>query len=394
MRQRKLFTPLNALYFSQFLSAFGDNLNFFIILGIVKRQGVMNPDAYMTDIQIGFLFVYVLLAPLVGAFADRNAKSYVLLVGNLIKSVGIALLLFGVYPILCYTIMGIGAVMYSPAKYGILTELTANEDQLLKANAKVEGSTILAILLGTVAGGILADISDAVGVLTCFLFYLASLAFTFFIPRKTGSLEVRYIPSMLGFFHDLKKVFANARARFSLIGTGAFWLTTAVLRIALIAWIPVNLGIEDTANQSMILGTTAIGVILSSLFTAKLIPARKLHRALFYGFLMVATIILGAFLPYLALTILVLLLLGFFGGVFLIPMNTMLQEVGKNLIGSGKTIAIQNFVENTFTITGLGFYMVLTAMHISIDFTIMGIGLILLMFVLYLTTQAKTVNQI
>jgi LPLT family lysophospholipid transporter-like MFS transporter len=390
---RNLLTPLRSVYFTQFLSSFADNLNFFIIVGMVSRHGFANENTYITNIQIAFLLAYVILAPIVGAYADRKAKSHVLLVGNLLKSIGIGLLFFGINPIICYIILGIGAVIYSPGKYGILTELTHTEGELLRANAMVEGSAIIAIVFGTVAGGILAGISDIAGFLTCFIFYLTSLVFTFKIPKKPGNANIRYMKASFEFFKDLRRLISYRRARFSLIGTAAFWMTTAVLRIALIKWLIEYLGIENTTKQSIIFGTVGLGVVLAAAFTAKLVPVGKLHNAYLFGYLMVAAIWMAALLPQIVFTIVMLLALGFFGGLFLIPLNTILQEVGKDVVGSGKTIAIQNFVENALTVSGLVIYLTLASHHVDIKLSIIVLGLILLLFVAYLATQVGKVKN-
>ncbi|SDW57468.1 lysophospholipid transporter LplT [Paenibacillus sp. CF384] len=384
---KRLLSPLNTVVLTQFLSAFADNLNFFLIVGMVKRQGVDNPDIAVNYIQIAFLCAYVILAPVVGAFADKKAKSNVLLLGNVLKAIGIGLLLFGLPPALCYVFVGIGAVVYSPGKYGILTELTSNESELLRANAKVEGSTILAILLGTVAGGFLAQNSDLPAVLTCMAVYLLSLFMTLMIPAKAGNSSLRYGKEAVQFLRDFMLLFRNARARFSLIGTGSFWLTAAVLRIALIAWLPLNLGIEDTDQQSMMIGVTAIGVVCSAFLTPRLVPAGRLHRAFYYGLFMVASVMVASLTYVLWMTILLLFLIGVFGGIFVIPLNTMLQEEGKALIGSGKTIAVQNFVENILTVSGLVIYLTLSEMNVSVNGSVIGIGLVLLLFILFLATQ-------
>lgn len=383
--------PLSSLVFTQFISAFADNVNFFIIIGIITRQGVANPEGYVLNIQMGFLLAYVVLAPLVGAYADRNAKSKVLLMGNLLKSIGITMLLFGVNPIICYAMLGIGAVVYSPAKYGILTELTNSEKGLLRANAMVEGTTILAILLGTVAGGILADISDTVGVITCLVAYIISLLFTLLIPRKPGDSRIRYGQSTLQFFSDFKRLISNRKARFSLIGTGAFWLTASVLRIALIAWIPVSLGITSTTQQSMMIGATAVGVVISSFITSQIIPVGKLYRSYIFGYVMVGLVVVCAFMTSVWISVTLLLLIGVAGGIFLIPLNTMLQEVGKDIIGSGKTIAIQNFVENSLTVSGLLIFKVLVS-KLSIQISVVSIGIILLCFIIFLSMQVGKVK--
>ncbi|RAP78061.1 lysophospholipid transporter LplT [Paenibacillus montanisoli] len=391
---KRLLSPLNTVVLTQFLSSFADNLNFFLIVGMVKRQGVANPDIAVNYIQIAFLCAYVVLAPIVGAFADKKAKSSVLLLGNILKAIGIALLLFGLPPALCYVFVGIGAVVYSPGKYGILTELTSTEGELLRANAKVEGSTILAILLGTVAGGFLAANSDLPAVLTCLGVYLLSLFMTLLIPARAGNSSLRYGKEAVQFLRDCSLLFRNSRARFSLIGTGSFWLTAAVLRIALIAWLPLNLGIEDTDQQSMMIGITAIGVVCSAFLTPRLVPAGKLHRAFYYGLFMVASVMVASMTYELWLTIVLLFLIGIFGGIFVIPLNTMLQEEGKALIGSGKTIAVQNFTENVLTVSGLLIYLTLSQMNVSVNGSVIGIGFVLLLFILFLATQLSGIKQV
>lgn len=390
---KKMFSPLNTVVITQFLSAFADNLNFFLIVGIVNRQGVENPDGMVAYIQMAVLCAYVVLAPIVGALADKKAKSHILLLGNLLKAAGIGMLLLGLPPALCYLFVGIGAVVYSPGKYGILSELTSSEKELLSANAKVEGSTILAILLGTVSGGFLAQNSDMPAILACLGIYLLSLFMTFMIPAQAGNASLRYGKEALQFLRDTAILYRNPRSRFSLIGTGAFWLTAAVLRIALIAWLPLNLGITDTDEQSMIIGITALGVVASAFVTSRWVPAGKLHRGFYYGLLMVITVMIAAFTYELWITVTLLFFTGLFGGVFVIPLNTMLQEEGKNLIGSGKTIAIQNFTENVLTVSGLFIYLTLSEMKVSVNGSVVGIGLVLLLFIAFLATQLGKVRE-
>ena len=263
----------------------------------------------------------------------------------------------------------------------------------LRANAKVEGSTILAILLGTVAGGFLAQNSDLPAILTCLGVYLLSLLMTLIIPARKGNTSIRYRTESVQFLKDCAMLFRNPRSRFSLIGTGSFWLTAAVLRIALIAWLPINLGIHDTDQQSMIIGVTAIGVVASAFVTPRWVPAGKLYRAFYFGLLMVMTVLAASIIDVLWATLLLLFFIGFFGGIFVIPLNTMLQEEGKSTIGSGKTIAIQNFVENTLTVTGLFIYLTLSQMNISVNGSVIGMGLILLLFILFLATQLLKVRD-
>jgi LPLT family lysophospholipid transporter-like MFS transporter len=384
---------LNALYVTQFLSAFADNVIFFSILGIATRHGISRPDDYMANVQTAFLLAYVVLAPIVGALADKHAKSHILMLGNLIKAAGILLILAGIHPVLCYAVVGIGAVVYSPAKYGILTELTATDEQLLRANGMLESYTIVAILTGTLTGGVLADLSETAGTAACIALYAASLAMTFWIPRMKGRRNVEYGRSIREFFRETGLLFANRKTHFALVGNGAFWMTAAVLRIAFLAWLPVYLHIFGKTAQSAIFSCTAIGIVIGSLLTPKLVKVDKYYRSILYGFLMVVVICAAPFLQNVVLICIALLLVGFLGGVFVIPMNTVLQAEGERMIGSGKTIAIQNMVQNMLMIVGLFLFKLAGAAGMSLIASIVGLAALLLLFVLYIGRYALSAGM-
>lgn len=376
--------PLTNLLFTQFLSAFADNAIFFTILAYLAKHGEVNPELKMATVQAMFLLAYVLFAPIVGAIADKNPKSSILAIGNLIKGSGVVALLGGVSPVISYGIVGIGAVVYSPAKYGILTELTSNEDELLKANAKIESFTIVAILFGTVAGGIISDYSVPLGIMGCLMLYVLSLGMSFYIPKKAGNADISYISSAKDFFKDLKTLFSNTKTRFSLVGTSSFWMTSAVLRIAFLAWLAIYLGITSKGEQSAIVGVTAVGIILGAFLTPKLIKPNNFYQVYKYGFALALTLGLSYFVHNIIVIIGLLLIVGFLGGIFIVPQNSVLQEEGKTLIGSGKTIAIQNFCENSAMLMGLGLYKSAVSKGVPVNFAVVGMGMLLFGFILYL----------
>ncbi|WP_248928815.1 lysophospholipid transporter LplT [Paenibacillus hamazuiensis] len=378
---------LRALMFTQFLSAFADNMILFITLAIIKQQSY--PDFYIGVVQGAFLFAYVVLAPFVGAFADKNAKSGVLLTGNAVKGLGILLLLAGVDPALSYAVVGIGAAVYSPAKYGILPELAGNEDALLKANAKIEGYTILAILAGSVCGGFLAKSSLVLALAACLALYAVSLGLTFLIPRKAGNPDIRYGKDALRFFGDMAKLFRSPKTCFSLVGTGSFWMSSAVLRLAVIAWIPLYLGIDSLDQISMLVAVTGVGIMAGALATPALVPVRKFYNACLYGLLMVGIIALFPLISNVYMAVALLLAVGFAGGVFIVPMNAVLQDEGHHMVGAGKTIAVQNFVENALMLIGVGLYTQVSGMKVEINYSILGVGFVLALFVIFLLMQKK-----
>ncbi|KMZ43724.1 MULTISPECIES: lysophospholipid transporter LplT [Bacillales] len=388
--------PLQALYFTQFLSAFADNMILFVIANLLRENGFS--PAMLALVSISFFLPYIFLAPLVGPFADKHAKSVVLVIGNLIKALGVVLLFFIdqssiMMLMLCYFTVGVGAVVYSPAKYGILPELTRNEEELFHANARIEAYTIFAILTGIGGGGAIANMTaPLISSGICLLIYLLSLGMTFFIPRMRGNASIRYGAEARRFFIDFQHLMNRPETSFALIGTGAFWMSSAVLRVAVLAWIPPALGINpESFSVSLILATTSIGIIVGAFLAPKLIPLTHFTRSLTYGFGMFLIIVLFPWTNITFVAISLLLLVGFMGGVFIIPMNTVLQDEGKRMVGSGKTIAIQNFIENLLMAVGSGIYYLITYIGISISGAIVGQGLLLLGFLLYLVKYRRRI---
>ncbi|MBD0383148.1 lysophospholipid transporter LplT [Paenibacillus sedimenti] len=384
--------PLQTLYSTQFLSAFADNMILFITLAIIEQKAL--PGFYIGVVQASFLFAYVVLAPLVGAFADKHSKAGVLLVGNAIKAIGILALFFNLDPAVSYGIVGIGAAVYSPAKYGILPSLTRSETDLLRANARIEGYTILAILTGSVCGGFLAKLSLTGSIAVCLALYLISLAMTFMIPRIPGNPVIQYAREAKAFASDLLVLMRDRSTRYSLVGTGSFWMASSVVRLAIIAWVPAHLGIHAVDQISMLVAVTGIGIMIGALMTPKLIPARKYYNSYVFGIIMIVSILLFTLISNLYLTIALLLLVGFSGGVFIVPMNSVLQDKGQRMIGAGKTIAVQNFIENTLMLIGVGTYTQISKSGISADLSITGIAAILAAFVAYLMVQRKQLKTV
>ena len=169
------------LLMAQFLSAFADNAVLFTIITIVIHSPD-NPQWYVPALQSAFLIAFVVLAPWSGYVADRFAKSQVLLLANVVKAFGGVLLLCEVEPLLAYGIVGVGAAIYSPAKYGILPELVES-DNLVKANSWIEGSTILAILLGMIIGAKVADASTNIALGGAVSLFLFSALIACYLPK-------------------------------------------------------------------------------------------------------------------------------------------------------------------------------------------------------------------
>lgn len=341
-----------AVLVAQFLSALADNALLFAAIAMLKAHAA--PSWQIPLLQEFFVIAFIFLAPFVGPVADAWPKGRVMLVTNAIKLVGAACMLLGLHPLLAYNLVGIGAAAYSPAKYGILSELVS-ADKLVKANGMMEGSTIVAILLGAVVGGKLADISITMALVAICGCYLAAAGANALIPRLPVAHALNHFsfPILLrDFWTALATLFRNRDARFSLLGTSVFWGAGSTTRLLLVAWVPAALGIADLSLPANMSGAVAIGIALGAAAAASFVSLDKVNRALPAGILIGVIIIAFAHITNLYAAIALLVLVGACGGFYVVPLNALLQERGYETVGAGHAIAVQNFVEN-FAMLGL-----------------------------------------
>lgn len=357
---------------AQFLSAFGDNALLFATLALLKAQ--FYPDWSQPVLQMVFVGAYILFAPFVGQIADSFAKGRVMMVANGLKLAGAAGICLGVNPFVGYTLVGIGAAAYSPAKYGILGELTTG-DKLVKANGLMEASTIAAILLGSVAGGVLADWHVIAALVACALAYAGAVAANLFIPKLVAARpgqSWRLSAMTRSFFSACVVLWRNGETRFSLVGTGLFWGAGVTLRFLLVLWVPVALGITDNATPTYLNAMVAVGIVVGAGAAAKLVTLETISRCMPAGILIGVVVAIfslqHALLPAYAL----LLLIGMLGGFFVVPLNALLQERGKKSVGAGNAIAVQNLGENSAMLLMLGLYSL--AVLVGVPAVAIGIG--------------------
>ncbi|EMZ7462688.1 lysophospholipid transporter LplT [Salmonella enterica] len=357
---------------AQFLSAFGDNALLFATLALLKAQ--FYPDWSQPVLQMVFVGAYILFAPFVGQIADSFAKGRVMMVANGLKLAGAAGICLGINPFVGYTLVGIGAAAYSPAKYGILGELTTG-DKLVKANGLMEASTIAAILLGSVAGGVLADWHVIAALVACALAYAGAVAANLFIPKLVAARpgqSWRLSAMTRSFFSACVVLWRNGETRFSLVGTGLFWGAGVTLRFLLVLWVPVALGITDNATPTYLNAVVAVGIVVGAGAAAKLVTLETVSRCMPAGILIGVVVAIfslqHALLPAYAL----LLLIGMLGGFFVVPLNALLQERGKKSVGAGNAIAVQNLGENSAMLLMLGLYSL--AVLVGVPAVAIGIG--------------------
>lgn len=341
---------------AQFLTAFADNAILFTAIAMVffDPHAPLRGAWYVPALQASFLVAFVVLAPWAGPFADRRPKPHVLLIGNVLKAAGAALMFAGVEPVAAYALVGTGAAVYGPAKYGILPELVGSE-RLVRANGWIEGSTILAIVLGTAVGSRVADRSVSLALTMVIACYAASAVAALALPRlPAGQADAAAgIRTFVGRFRTL---FETATWRFSMLGNSLFWASAAVLRLLLVAWAPVVLLTRTAREVADLTLFLALGIVVGALLVPRLIPIERLRRARIAAYSMGVAILafslVGTVWPARA----VLVAIGICGGMFLVPINAALQNIGHKTIGSGRAVALQSFFENSAMLTAVAIY--------------------------------------
>ena len=365
---------------AQFFSSLADNALFVAAVELLRAGGATSwQQAALVPM---FALFYVVLAPWVGAFADSRPKGWVMFVSNAIKIVGCALMLFGGHPLLAYAIVGLGAAAYSPAKYGILTELLP-PSQLVKANGWIEGLTIASIILGVVLGGQLVgprvsawllgfdlplidtpiDTAPEAAIAVIVFVYVVAAAINLLIP-KTG-VKRRRLPRramwllLPDFWRCNRRLWHDRLGQIALATTTLFWGVSGNMRYIVLAWAAVALG-YGTTQASGLVGVVALGTAIGAVAASARVRLDRALSVLPLGVLMGALVAAMVLVRHLGAAVPFLVALGALGGYIVVPMNALLQHRGHNLMGAGRSIAVQNFNEQA-AILGLGaFYSAAT----------------------------------
>jgi len=364
------------LLIAQFLSAFADNAILFTVIAMVMQSAQL-ASWYVPALQSAFLVAFVLLAPWVGGFADNHPKSRVLIIGNLIKAAGAGLLLCNVEPLIAYCVVGVGAAIYSPAKYGILPELAGHEF-LVKANSWIEGSTILAILLGMMIGAKVADYSITWALIGTIVIFIISALTTLFLP---ASIAKKTAPgsALPMFWREIGLFFSTPRSRFAILGGSLFWAAAATLRVIIVAWAPLILLSKNASEIAELTLFIAIGIIAGSALVPGLIPLEHLRRARLPAYLMALFIFGLSLTDSIWPARFMLFFIGVMGGMFIVPVNAALQELGQQSIGSGSAVALQGFFQNLTMLAAVGSYTYAVSQHADPVLSMLSLGMLVFM---------------
>jgi MFS family permease len=395
---------------AQFFSSLADNA---LLISAIALLREIDAPGWMTPmLKLFFVVSYVALAAFVGAFADSFPKGRVMFITNMIKIGGCLLMLFSVHPLFAYAVVGFGAAAYSPAKYGILTELLPPE-RLVVANSWMEGTTVAAIVLGAIIGGALINpqlaesilsstglasvvIAPKFAIVAITSLYLAAALINLLIPRlpidhKLPSRSPLYV--LHDFWHSFKLLWRDPLGQVSLAVTTLFWGVGATLRLLIITWAALNLKYGlDQATQ--LTAASAFGIAIGSVLAGKFVRLQGaigvLPAGIILGFVPIALIWVNSLVP----ALLLLLLAGILAGYFVVPMNALLQHRGHLLMGAGHSIAQQNFNENIsiLMLTGAYALMMRAEWHIHTIVLVFGLFISTVMTAIWLRHRNDVVH--
>jgi LPLT family lysophospholipid transporter-like MFS transporter len=389
---------------AQFFSSLADNA--LLIAAIAQLLELDGPAWMVPLLKFFFTVSYVALAAFVGAFADAIPKGRVMFITNTIKVVGCVMMFFTDYVefagipgyalvLAAYAVVGFGAAAYSPAKYGILTELLPPE-KLVAANGWIEGLTVASIILGTVLGGALispriASLLLAIDVphldtgietpaeaaiLVISAIYVIAAIFNLFIPdtgARYGRQQTNPALLMRDFYLCFTALWKDKLGQISLSVTTLFWGAGATLQFLVLQWAAVHLGLP-LDKGAILQGITAVGVALGAVIAGRFIPLRRAMDVLPAGVGMGVVVVAMIFVTSMPIVYALLIVVGAMAGFFVVPMNALLQHRGYVLLSAGHSIAVQNFNENISILLMLAIYSAMIKADFHINTIIVAFG--------------------
>jgi MFS family permease len=390
---------------AQFFSSLADNA--LLVAAIALLMQMHSPEWMTPLLKFFFTVSYVAFAAFVGAFADSMPKGRVMFITNTVKIAGCALMFFHelwnipgtseyVTVLIAYTVVGLGAAAYSPAKYGILTEYLPHH-KLVVANGWIEGLTVGSIITGTLLGGVLIsstvsshllaidlphidtgiDTPAEAAIAIIMLFYGIAAIVNLYIPdtgvdHRPPSKNPLYLVSE--FAHCVKLLWTDKLGQISLATTTLFWGAGATLQFIVLKWAEVALG-YSLSEATLLQGICAVGIAAGAIIAARVVPLNRAVNVVPVGVAMGIIVISMNFVTSLAIAVPLLVLIGGLAGFFVVPMNALLQHRGHILMGAGHSIAVQNFNENLSILAMLGLYALLIRLNLSIYWVIAMFGL-------------------
>lgn len=397
------------LFITQFLGAVNDNLLKTALVTLATYRAFADPSTTKIVVAIAtaiFIFPYLPFSATAGQLADKYEKTRLI---RLIKlwEVGVMVLAtigftfdganFIVFELAVLFFLGVQAAFFGPVKYGILPDLLGSED-LMGGNALLEAGTFLAILIGTIAGGLLsvAPHGEAIISAALMIFAVGGWLASFFIPRaRRASPALRINPNIMAETWTILRHVAERRdLKLSIIGISWFWLFGAIFLSQFPTYAKDTLG-ADAEVETLFLAMFSIGIgagavlcgrLLRGEVSARLAPLGALGMTLFTLDLYFASgrvfssdggLIGGAaFLSHVGNWRLLgdLFMIALCGGLFTVPLYAILQARSEESHRS-RVIAANNILNAIFIVVSGGISAIMLAAGLSVPAIFLTIGI-------------------
>jgi len=417
----KFFAPL---FWTQFLGAFNDNVykNALVILITIQAASytTISPDILIPLSGGIFILPFFLFSALAGQLADKFEKSklirYVKLAEvNIMLLAAIGFYFENIYYLLTVLfLMGCQSSLFGPVKYSILPQ-HLSEEGLLKGNGIIEMGTFLAILLGTLVGGIVILIEDFGR------FYISALVVSIAIIGWLSSQKIpialsvnQYLKINWNIFSETWNIIAAATRTRLILGTilaiSWFWFIGATL----LAILPLPGFIEQILHAkeqviTLLLTLFSIGIGVGSIFAGRSKTLKKGIKWVVVGAIGISVITLdlywassslveyhslqdniqlsgwlGMFQHHLSVHIMIdILLLGVSGGLYIVPLYVILQEHSA-IETRSRTIAANNISNALFMVASAILSMLLLSNGLAIQLLFIMLGIINLLIFIFL----------
>jgi MFS family permease len=370
------------LLVAQFLAAFNDQAIHASAMFFAINTQTLTEENAITLMPILFYAPWAIFCTVAGYLADRYSKRRALVLWK-VAEIGItALAVIGFYvgrqsePVLgawlllgCVFLMGTHSAFFVPAKYGIMPEILPTE-QLSKGNGILESLSFLAVILGTVCGGVLSYLyqrQEVVIGLILFALAVVGAAASLLIRNVPASNPTRAFPKYI-----YAPIVANVRTlasvpalRLVLVGLVFFTFVVAFMRAAVYMLGESQNPRWDELKTSVIVGTVALGIGLGSPLAGWLSGKRIELRLVLAGAAgMIASLVAAAyFIDAVPVLVGCIVMIGFSTGFYIVPLFTLLQHKAPKA-SKGDMIATSNCVNTTGAIAAtLLFKLVVVGAH-------------------------------
>jgi MFS family permease len=363
---------------AQFASGLADNALLILSIRFLQEQGY--PGWWAPLLKFSFTLSYVVLAPVMGPLSDAVPKARLMAWMNALKLSGVILLLVGWHPALAFAVVGLAASAYAPAKYGLVTE-SVPAAALVRANAWLEVTVVLSVILGTALGGWLVgwsalkplqhasfSASDSMwlvqtdllqGFAVILLIYGVAALLNAGIPvrqplKQGQGLKLESL-SWKQFLKTNRLLWRDPLGGISLYVTTLYWGVGAVMQFAVLVWAEQGLGLS-LGQGAYLQALVAVGVILGAGAAGRYYRLHSARRILPMGLLLALLLPLMGWVSALWLAVVLLMFAGAIGGLLLVPMNALLQHRGASVLTAGRSVAVQGFNENASVLLMLAVY--------------------------------------